>query len=258
MAVSVHLDDDIDEAGEGAAAAGGHAGGAFLLAGMVQQQHTQPAAGQPLQRRQRLHHQGGVTLVAAGQERRQRIDHRQRQAVAGVQLDQAVEQGQPLLEGRLAAERPAQPADMPAEVELPPAARPLLGTFFGHDHRLARGHRPAGQLAAAGEPGEQHREQRRLARFPAAGQQRDRPGFQVAVPQPGERRLPDAPQVVRPELVRQVARWDDWRRKRVGHGSASVVNPCEFVRISLGFRTKAGTQTGKAGSQIRLDSSDSS
>jgi hypothetical protein len=63
----------------------------------------------------------------------------------------------------------------------------VCGTLLGNDERLRGPDRQAEQLAAVLEAREENGEKRRLARFPEAGQQRQLPGGEEAVPQPGRR-----------------------------------------------------------------------
>src|SRR5262245_22680619 len=60
-----------------------------------------------------------------------------------------IEPGQPLLLQKLAPERPAQPADVLAEVESPAAQLPPGRALLRYHHGLARRHRQ-GRLPAAG------------------------------------------------------------------------------------------------------------
>ena len=147
-------------------------------------QHAHAQRRQALQGHQGLEHAAGVAFVPAGQERGQRIDHEQVKAMLGVQLGDPVQKVQPLIGRRPAEERPAEPADVVAEGQLLAAQIPMRRPFFGEDHGLAGSDGQAGQLAARLHLVEQHGDQRRLARFPLAGQQGDVAGGQIAVPQP--------------------------------------------------------------------------
>ena len=63
---------------------------------------------------------------------------------------------------------------------------PLQARFLGDDDGFGSSDAQTGQLAAGFEPAQQNRQERRLARFPLAGQERDLSRPEIAVPQPGE------------------------------------------------------------------------
>jgi hypothetical protein len=121
-----HLDQDVGVAGEGAAAAGGLAGLAFLFARMMEDQDGKPQGREALQGHQSREDRRGVVLTFAGEEAGERIDDDQREAAGGVLAGDMVEESDPVLGARLAAEGAAEPADVVAEVEAAMAGLPVV------------------------------------------------------------------------------------------------------------------------------------
>src|SRR5262249_43395683 len=106
--------------------------------------------------------------------------------------------GPPLVGSGAAAEGPAQPADVVAEVQFLAAQLPVLAGFLTDDQGLAGGHGQAAQRAAGFHAGQEERQEGGLAGLPLAGEQGDVAGGQVALPQPGHGRRGGA-QVAGPE-----------------------------------------------------------
>lgn len=82
---------------------------------VVQDQHRHPGAGQNLERHESFQHRAGRIFVAAGQKRRQRVDHHQIETLIRPKLEKMVHQGLPFLRMRLALKRPAVATNMVAK-----------------------------------------------------------------------------------------------------------------------------------------------
>ena len=73
-----------------------------------------------------------------------------------------------------------------AQIDLAMPQQPLEARLLGNDDGFGGGHAQTGQVAAGLEPAQEDRQERRLARFPLAGQECDLPRPEIAVPQPGK------------------------------------------------------------------------
>ena len=177
-----HLDRDGDMAEQAAVAAGVLADRRVSLGRMVQDQDGQVRIGEPFQRLEHVEHIAGIALAA--QQGSERIDRDQVEAARLVDGQDRLQERLPLGRARRPDERGRKETDVAAETVLVDAVGPERKRLLGDYGGLAGGHTQAGKVAAAGPASQEHRQERRFARFPLAGEQGDEPFCKESVPDP--------------------------------------------------------------------------